>query len=44
MMTNIIGIDPEPDLLQLDMELALTFVKRGAVRLPVFQPAETVAA
>ncbi len=39
MMTNIIGIENTPELLQLDMPLEVAFVPRGDQMLPVFAPA-----
>lgn len=40
MMTNIVGIEPDPDNLVLDMPLRVTFTQRGDMSLPVFEPAE----
>jgi len=39
LMTNIVDIDPDPDLLVLDMPLRVRFRRRGDVTLPVFAPA-----
>lgn len=41
MLTNIIGVDPEPERLQLDMRLTVDFEPRGDYALPVFRPATT---
>jgi len=38
MMTNIVGIAPNPELLILDMPLRVEFEERGEMRLPVFAP------
>ncbi len=43
MMTNIVGVAPDPDHLPLDLELSVTFVAQGAVQLPVFEPAAAAA-
>lgn len=43
MMTNIVGIEPDPDKLVLDMPLRVTFTQRGDMSLPVFEPAEVEA-
>lgn len=40
MMTNIVGIEPDPDNLVLDMPLRVTFTQRGDMSLPLFEPAE----
>lgn len=43
MMTNIVGIEPDPAVLEIDMPLEVTFEARGAevgsVMLPVFRRA-----
>lgn len=39
MTTNIVGIDPDPEKLRLDMSLEVTFESRGDVSLPMFRPA-----
>ncbi|MGH3096524.1 MAG: Zn-ribbon domain-containing OB-fold protein [Streptosporangiales bacterium] len=39
MMTNIVGVDPDPDRLVLDMPLRVRFTQRGEVSLPMFAPA-----
>lgn len=38
MMTNIVGVDPDPDLLPLDLPLVVQFEDRGDVKVPVFRP------
>ena len=38
MMTNLVGVAPTPEALQLDMELRVAFEQRGEVTLPVFTP------
>jgi uncharacterized OB-fold protein len=40
MMTNIVGVPPEPESLELDMALRVDFMPRGEVTLPVFVPKE----
>jgi uncharacterized OB-fold protein len=40
MMTNLVGVAPTPEALELDMELRVAFEQRGDVTLPVFTPAE----
>ncbi|MFG1945500.1 Zn-ribbon domain-containing OB-fold protein [Nonomuraea sp. NPDC048826] len=39
MMTNLVGVAPEPENLVLDMPLRVTFEERGEVRVPLFEPA-----
>lgn len=39
MLTNIVGVAPEPDSLPLDMALLVDFEARGETRVPVFRPA-----
>jgi uncharacterized OB-fold protein len=41
MMSNIIGVEPEPSALELDMPLKVSFARRGDYALPVFTPAVT---
>ncbi|MGW2151315.1 MFS transporter [Nonomuraea bangladeshensis] len=43
LMTNIVGVPPEPEHLELDMPLQVCFVERGEHTLPVFAPAGEVA-
>jgi uncharacterized protein len=43
MMSNIIGIDPDPELLVLDMPVTVGFAQRGDGYVPVFSPADTDA-
>lgn len=38
MLTNIVGVDPEPEQLSLDMELIVDFEPRGDYAIPVFRP------
>lgn len=40
MMANLVGIDPTPEALVLDMPLQVTFETRGEIQLPVFGPVE----
>lgn len=40
MTTNIVGIEPDPEKLRLDMPLEVTFEQRGEVCLPMFRPAQ----
>jgi uncharacterized OB-fold protein len=40
MMSNIVGVDPEPENLPLDLPLQVTFEQRGDHAIPVFAPAE----
>lgn len=40
MMANIVGVPNTPDHLVLDMELEVTFERRGDVALPQFTPVE----
>lgn len=44
MMTNVVGVDPTPDNLELDMPFMVQFEDRGEISVPVFAPAETVVA
>jgi uncharacterized OB-fold protein len=39
MMSNIVGVEPEPAAVRLDMPLRVTFTERGEYKLPVFTPA-----
>ncbi|SNS52116.1 Zn-ribbon domain-containing OB-fold protein [Rhodococcoides kyotonense] len=43
MMTNIVGVAPDPDLLPLDMDLVVRFEERGDTKVPVFQPARSTS-
>ena len=43
MMTNIVGVPNTPEDLILDMELQVTFERRGDISLPVFTPAGKAA-
>jgi uncharacterized OB-fold protein len=38
MMTNIVGVDPDPALLPLDLPLEVRFEERGDLAVPVFAP------
>lgn len=40
MMTNLIDVEPDPDLLVLDMDLEVAFEPRGDWAVPVFRPVE----
>lgn len=40
MMTNIVGVEPVPDALPLDLPLQVDFEDRGEITVPVFRPAE----
>lgn len=40
MMSNIVGVDPTPEALVLDMALQVSFETRGEIQLPVFGPVE----
>ncbi|QOL79388.1 DNA-binding protein [Pseudooceanicola spongiae] len=44
MLTNIMNCPPDPDHLELDMPLELTFETRGDLKIPQFQPAKGGAA
>jgi uncharacterized OB-fold protein len=37
MMTNLVGVAPDPEGLELDIELEVEFEKRGAGAVPVFR-------
>ncbi|WP_432842303.1 Zn-ribbon domain-containing OB-fold protein [Dactylosporangium sp. CA-092794] len=37
MMTNIVGVDPDPDLLALDARVTVDFEPRGDQAVPVFR-------
>lgn len=43
MMTNIVGVEPLPENLRLDMDLVVRFEPRGEMWVPVFAPAEVAA-
>jgi uncharacterized OB-fold protein len=38
MMANIVGIEPDPALLELDMPLEVVFTERGPMTVPNFRP------
>ena len=40
MLTNIVGVEPDPANLVLDMQLTVDFEPRGDMTVPVFRPAE----
>jgi uncharacterized OB-fold protein len=40
MMSNVVGVEPLPENLPLDMPLRVTFEQRGEYAIPVFTPAE----
>jgi len=40
LMTNLVGIEPRPECLTLDMALVVTFDDRNGSVVPVFMPAE----
>jgi uncharacterized protein len=44
MLTNIVGVDPEPDNLPLDGRVTVEFEQRGEQALPVFRLTGQVAA
>jgi uncharacterized protein len=44
MLSNIIGVAPDPEALVLDMPLDVDFEPRGDLAVPVFRPAERSAA
>ena len=41
LMTNIVGVRPDPAALLLDMPLMVDFELRGEMSVPVFRPART---
>jgi uncharacterized OB-fold protein len=41
MMTNLVDVDPVPELLPLDLPLDVRFQQRGDKKVPVFAPAVT---
>jgi uncharacterized OB-fold protein len=41
MMSNIVGVESTPEALVLDMDLDVTFVRRGDIVMPSFRPAAT---
>jgi uncharacterized OB-fold protein len=41
LLTNIVDVEPRPDVLALDEELTVTFLPLGELALPVFRPAGT---
>ncbi|MGW6655303.1 Zn-ribbon domain-containing OB-fold protein [Rhodococcus sp. NPDC055024] len=43
LMSNVIGVDPEPENLPLDLKLEVTFVERGDLKLPMFTPLQESA-
>ncbi|WP_260683798.1 Zn-ribbon domain-containing OB-fold protein [Rhodococcus sp. KBS0724] len=43
LMSNVIGVDPTPENLPLDLQLEVTFVERGDLKLPMFTPLQESA-
>lgn len=43
MMSNIVGVDPVPAALPLDLPLDVDFEPRGSMTVPVFRPRESIA-
>lgn len=43
MLTNVVGVEPEPDDLPLDLPLRVTFEERGEQVLALFTPAKGAA-
>jgi uncharacterized OB-fold protein len=41
LLTNIVGVEPTPERLVLDMPLEVAFEARGAATVPVFRPQES---
>lgn len=41
MMSNIVGVEPVPENLPLDLELTVDFADRGKYKIPVFRPETT---
>ena len=41
MLSNLVGVAPEPEALELDMPLEVVFEPRGDVVLPLFKPADS---
>ena len=41
LMSNVVGVDPDPEKLELDMALRVAFERRDTVTVPVFVPAVT---
>ncbi|NUR83192.1 MAG: Zn-ribbon domain-containing OB-fold protein [Nonomuraea sp.] len=39
MMTNLVGVEPDPEQLPLDLPLRVTFEERGDVRVPMWEVA-----
>lgn len=44
MLSNLVGVAPDPEALELDMPLEVVFEPRGDVVLPLFKPAEPTEA
>jgi len=42
MMSNIVGVEPIPEALQLDMRLAVVFEEQGGMAIPRFTPVEVI--
>lgn len=38
LMTNIVGVEPDPEKLPLDLPLEVTFEARGELNIPMFAP------
>ncbi|MGD9794497.1 MAG: Zn-ribbon domain-containing OB-fold protein [Acidimicrobiia bacterium] len=39
LLTNIVGVEPQPELLSLDMDLEVVFEPLGDLAVPLFRPA-----
>lgn len=44
MLTNIVDVEPDIEMIKLGMPLLVRFIDRGHMRLPVFAPVQEVAA
>ena len=43
MLSNLVGVEPAPENVKLDMNLVVDFEPRGSTLVPVFRPAEVSA-
>ncbi|NHP17459.1 DNA-binding protein [Rhodococcus sp. KBW08] len=43
LMSNVVGVEADPEYLELDQQLEVTFIARGDMKLPVFTPVQESA-
>jgi len=43
LMSNVVGVEADPEYLELDQQLEVMFIARGDMKLPVFTPVQESA-